>query len=620
MFYANVEMNELLYSEADIKAAQFAIVQSYAGLVRITSANLHAEADSKSGDGVLAKILNFFKNLGKKIIEFIKKVINLTLSLILKPFGAKIAIGSNGKSTESAGGGGGSSSGSSSSDTPKSDMAPKSGNMTEIANILKKLSAYLQSESISDISYKAIVNANNPFVKANKALYAEINKDKSKSDIQSSIKTCKSIIQDIETVFTNFKSYNNKLHKSDKIINPNSAEQLLANALSNTTTSTTQERQAIVDMAKPNNNGDVLVPIAHPNFSASFNVVDPKKLNDFRKHTAALAALLDVISVSSSMCDSINDEADDWLKSANLDYDKTCKSIGRGAVAITINSAKSTKTKTINQFLGTTDKSDDFNIFGVPVMTCIVGTSFFFLRSLEQGHYEKFMNKYLIDKLESSCPDLKDYTGPAYRGVLTSNKAYDFAAIDKVFRPVSLSANGNLKDFMKTIAESNSVDILQSASKFESTLQDFKNMDYDLSDKDNKDKSASEEIGDRSDKIATELSGKGNPAAALREFITGAAKIIRHMATVTGDTCKSMREVYFEIDGANKAGGVVLLANTIMYKRDYVHYACKEINGLLNDEAYRKKEGIKDKELETFRNDIKGILKDMTTLSSKNKF
>lgn len=610
MFYSNVEMNEVLYAEADIQAAQYVIIQSFANVINAVNQNMYAEADNKASEGILAKVVNFFKNLGNKVIEFIKKLINVTLSLLLKPFGAKIAIGSGGKTTESSGGGGGGSSSGSSEETPKSKLAPKSGNMTEIANLLKKLSLYLQSESPSDVAYKSVVDRTNPFTINDKGTYMEITKDSSKGAIEAVLNTLKTLVGDIDSTISNFKIYNNKINKADDIINTNSSEKLLSNAIHGINSK--PEQAAIKQMATEDSTGQSIIPKAHPSLSLTFNVIDSKKIEEFRKHAHALTSLINLIEDVLEFSDIITNSSEIIMKDTNPNYVQYCNSYGKRVGAHTISVKSDADKKGI--------EGENYNLFGVPSTVALVGSRFFFIRSLEQTQFESFLSKSVLDDMVNKCPVMKDYVGANYRNVLVSNKAYDFSTIDKTFKSVSISGGADLNKFI-TEANSGFTPLIKtSISRLTNTLAKFKELDKRLNTENTDGITDASKKASKQEAVETELAKKGNPAAALREFIGNSAKIIRNMSSVTSESCSAIREMYYELEAASNCVGVVIMANVIMYKRDYIHYACKAITEVLNDEKYRAKEFKKEADVTRVRGEVKKVLADLSKISKQYKF
>lgn len=612
MFYANVEMNEILYQEADINAAQYAIIQSFASVVRATSSALYGEADNAASQGILSKVANFFKNLGNKVIEFIKKLVNVTLSLLLKPFGAKVAIGSAGKSSDGGGssGGGGSSSSGGESTENTSKIAPKSGNMKEIANILKTISAYLKSDTPSDVSYKSVMNNNNPFTRSDKGTYTLINSDSSKGAIQASMNTVKTLVGDIESTLANFKTYNNKLNKSDEIINVKSSENLLATAVSGINSS--KEKMAIKTMATANANGEEIIPKSHPSLSVAFNVVDSKKVEEFGKHAHSLAYLMNLIEDVLEYSKIVSETSEIIIKRDITEYSKSTFAYGNSVMKWTISEKGKPEKKGI--------EGDIYNLFGVPSSVALLGSRFFVVRSLEQSLFEQFIPKSSIEEFGNKCPVLKDYLGPNYRNTLVSNKGYNFDAIDKTLKSVSLSGGANLNTFINDVNSGTSTLIQSAMLKIQAALYNYKNLDARLNKADDDGVTQADKKANRAEKVESELAKKGNSAAALREFLGGSAKIIKNMGNVTSESTAAIRELWYELEASTYAVGVVIMANTIMYKRDYIHYACKAINELLNDEKYRKKEFKKEDEVNKIREDVKKALADLTKLSKAYKF
>ena len=612
MFYSNVEMNEVLYAEADIQAAQYVIIQSFANVINAVNQNMYAEADNKASEGILAKVVNFFKNLGNKVIEFIKKLINVTLSLLLKPFGAKIAIGSGGKTTESSGGGGGGSSSGSSEETPKSKLAPKSGNMTEIANLLKKLSLYLQSESPSDVAYKSVVNEDNPFVQNNLNVYTKITQESSKGAVESTLNTIKSLVGDIDSILGNFKVYNNKINKSDSIVNINSSERLLTNAVNGISSNFKSEQVIIKNMATPNKEGEALKPKAHTSLSVAFNIIDAKKAQEFIKHVHALTSLIELIEEVLLYSDAVSRSSESIMKNSNPNYARYCYSYGAGISRHTVSVKSNINKKGVEE--------EAYNLFGVPSSVALVGSRFFFVRSLEQTQFESFISKSLLDDMVNKCPIMKDYVGASYRNVLVSNKAYDFSAIDKTFKTVSLAGGGNINEFVTDINTGLTPLITASVKQLTVVLDQFKELDKRLNTENTDGITDASKKASKQEAVETELAKKGNPAAALREFIGNSAKIIRNMSSVTSESCSAIREMYYELEAASNCVGVVIMANVIMYKRDYIHYACKAITEVLNDEKYRAKEFKKEADVTRVRGEVKKVLADLSKISKQYKF
>lgn len=544
--YSNINIgNE--YAAIELDSALFEIARTQA--TYDSTIRMYAEAEdggSEKSGGFFSKIVNFIKSLINKVIDFIKKLAKKVVEIVSRPFGSKVKAES--------GGGSGGAAGSTTSRSSESSSSPSSvvrnsgsSNYGEVAILYKKIITYIKSNEIKGITEGELVSKlNKDSISSITSSKIDFDKLYKPSDVTSAIDRLSSRFDDIL----------------------DDAEDLAIYFINKST-------------AKSNNDGKTIAEAFKKANHSTAHKVLAGKFEGWRSNTSMTDsnAVLELIERAYTDIITVANTCSNTLASKNV----TDKNLGRKAENII--SALTMKYQNKTPTLKLSDNCP-FKIAGLPPKE-FYDTRILSVVAAAGTDFAKFMTDEKINIIKSVY-NLGDYNIKSitnYAKVLTDTPIID-KVFDNRFKPITITEGSKLVDFVKGIFGGVNVNNVENelfngsiSSKAKSILDEVASIDKDINEVNPDTNSSKKDTfgSDISEKVTTkELTG----------LISTLGKIIKQIGNQIVPVIGEARKNYENTETLYNLPAIVVSANSVLHKWDYVMSDYKTLTEKFKDKSF----------------------------------